>query len=152
MKLSHHIIIGIVGSLPIYLFTKSPEVTFVYIVSNSFIDVDHFFDFWYDHGFNLSWKKFYKACNTAGFVHFFICLHSFEVLFLISIFLYFFRNSHFYSYILGILCGFSCHLISDILYNSGVKLKYFFMVSRYMKNFEFDKICAPTLLKEVRKR
>lgn len=127
MKISQHMIVGIIGSLPVYFFTRSFEITSIYLVSNSLVDIDHFFDFWYDHGLRLSWRKFYQACGNNNLVHFIVFLHSFEVLFIILALLYVLRNSLYFPYMLGIFLGISCHLVSDVIYNKGISLKYFFL-------------------------
>ncbi len=152
MKISHHLTLGVIGCIPIYYLTKNYKIVAVYFATNSLIDIDHFLDYWYDHGFNLSWKRFHKACGTADFIHFIIFLHSFELLFLISIFLFFSLNSYYHPYFLGIFLGVGCHLVSDVLYNKGVKPKYYLILNRYMKNFKLDNIANPIFLNEARKR
>jgi len=152
MKISQHIAVGVAGSLPVFLLTRSYETTITFFLSNSLIDIDHIIDYWYDYGFNLSRRRFLKACSHAGFTHFFVLLHSFEVLFVILLALFIFRNnSSCIPYILGIFLGFSTHLVSDIIYNKGIKLKYFFIFNRYARGFKLDNIGDRELLSEKRK-
>lgn len=151
MKISHHIIAGSAGSLPIFWLTGSYEATVSFFLSNSFIDIDHFLDFWHDHGFHLSWKNFYQACSKADFVHFILVLHSFEVLILIFSLSLVLKNSSFYPYLIGISAGFSFHIILDIIGNKGIRIKYYWLFNRYKKKFKIDAIGNPELLNKKRK-
>jgi len=152
MKISQHIAAGVAGSVPLYWLTGSGETTLAFILSNSLIDIDHFFDYWHDHGFHLSWKKFYQACTRADFIHFIVVLHSFEILFLVGLILFLSRETVFYSYILGILAGFSFHLAFDMAANKGIKVRYYWLFNRYRKKFKIDDIGNPELLYQKRKR
>ena len=102
MKISQHILVGVAGSLPVFWISRSFQTTIAFFLSNSLIDLDHFFDYWYDHGFNLSWNRFHKAVGKADFIHFIVVLHSFEVLLLMLVLLFISRETIFYFYILGI--------------------------------------------------
>jgi len=152
MKISQHIVVGIGASLPVFLLTRSLETTITFLLSNSLIDIDHFFDYWYDNGFNLNWRRFHEACKRAYFIHYVVILHSFEVLLLILFLLhFFFKGTIYYSYMLGIFLGFACHIFSDMIYNRGMKSKHFFILIRSLKKFKIDDIGDPELLCKKRK-
>ncbi len=149
--MSQHILVGAAGSLPVFWISHSFQTTLAFFLSNSLIDLDHLFDYWYDHGFNLNWNRFHKACGKADFIHFIVVLHSFEVLLLMLVVLFISRETIFYFYILGIFAGFGYHMAFDISFNKGMKLKYYFIFCRYLKNFKLDDMGSPLLLKNRRK-
>ena len=141
MKITRHLTVGALGSLPVYLLSRDPVVASGYFLANSLIDLDHLFDFWYDFGFNLDLKKFYNTCGQAGFNHLFLWLHSYDFIFLLSFLLYFCSNTKIFPYILGIYLGISCHLLCDIYHNrKGIKIIDYFLLSRYRKRFKFNRI------------
>lgn len=147
MKISQHLAVGAISAVPVYLATKSIETTSAFFISNSLIDVDHFFDYWLDHGFNLNWNKFYKSCQAADFVHYIVFLHSFEII--IAFFIAWLISKN--PIILGITLGFSCHILSDIIHNKGIRPQYLSFLMRMTKKFKIDEIGDTGLLSERRK-
>jgi hypothetical protein len=88
MKITQHLTIGVLGSLPLFLLSRKPVVVLGFFMPNSLIDLDHFFDFWYDFGFKRDLKEFYGRCGHAGFNHFFLWLHTYNFIILLSISLF----------------------------------------------------------------
>lgn len=151
MKMSQHILVGVAGSLPVFWISRSFQTTIAFFLSNSLIDLDHLFDYWYDHGFNLSWGRFNNACQKAALTHYIVILHSFEVLFLVFILGYFlFRNTLYDAYWGGICLGLFCHLLCDAVYNKGMSLKYYFIFFRFRKGFKMDDMADPMRLRRKR--
>jgi|GEM_PF-3858012 len=150
MKISHHLYVGALGGLAIYSFSKSLPITAAYFFANSAIDIDHIFDFFRDYGFIWNWKKFYRVCCRAEMIHYVVFFHSFELLILVAFLLYLFRDTFAHPYILGVFLGFSTHLISDIIYNRGLRLKYYFIAIRSLRGFKLDEIADPATLTKVR--
>ncbi len=144
-------LVGVAGSLPVFGISHSFQTTIAFFLANSLIDLDHLFDYWYDHGVNVSWRRFYNACQRAAFRHYIVILHSFEVLFLTFILGYFFfRNTLYYTYFWGACVGLFCHLLCDAAYNKGISIKYYFIFLRFRKGFKLDDMADPKRLRMKR--
>ena len=102
------------------------------------IDIDHFFDYFFNHGFgklDLRLSHFFKVCNCTEFTKLFLFLHSYELAVILSIMYFYYKNL----YLGAFLIGFLLHLILDTAFNRVSKCGYFF-VYRWKMRFNANKI------------
>jgi hypothetical protein len=99
------------------------------------VDVDHFFDYVRDTGWNLNLKQFFNYSYGAKYERFYLFLHAYEHLILIAIIIVI---SNYNIFIIAAGVGFTQHLIFDQIINPVKPMAYF--LTYRLKN-KFSKQC-----------
>lgn len=117
----------------VYLFSRSLTAALACFGAGIFIDIDHFFEFFYKFGFQrISLKKFFRAAENHEYDRFFLFFHSYELaicLWLIALFLI--RKP----WAWGFALGFTVHIIADQIYNPCHPLTYL-LIYRIKNRFD----------------
>ncbi len=136
MKLHHHTAFSLAASGTLYLLTKSWGLAIASFIAGIFIDLDHFIDYFREHGINLDIKKFFRICKNAQFNKIILLFHGWEWLIVICTIAW---CSGWDPLMTGIVIGLSHHMILDIFYNSK-NLRAYSIIWRWSKGFEFDTV------------
>jgi len=149
VKLYQHTALSLVGSGVIYLFSHSISAALACFLSGIFIDLDHFFEYFYFFGYrNFSFKNFFRAADEHVYKRFFLFLHSYElaaVFWILS--LTFIRRP----WAWGFSLGFTLHIIADQIYNPCAPFTYL-LIFRLKHRFEGDRLFPPEIQKKYRER
>ncbi|PIU83611.1 MAG: hypothetical protein COS68_03135 [Elusimicrobia bacterium CG06_land_8_20_14_3_00_38_11] len=136
MKLTSHIAISFSVSLGLYLIFHSYLLALSSFIYGIFIDLDHFFEYFKECGFNLNVKKFFQLGENYGFKKTFLFLHSWEIFLLFSAVVFVSSVSEI---LFGVFIGYAFHLIFDQFGNLSKPLSYFF-IYRWKNDFLTEKI------------
>jgi len=138
MRVAEHTVISAVAGGVVYYFSKSPVSAGSAFLAGIFIDIDHFVDYFLNVAFRIDIKDFFRKCTTYSMKKFYVPLHSYEViLLLIAV------NLAVKSEIaLGVLVGFSVHLMADLSGNFTKVLSYS-LIYRIAKKFDSGKMYTP---------
>jgi hypothetical protein len=101
------------------------------------IDLDHFVDFWINRGFSLNPRKLLDFCYHGSSAKFYDILHGYEfvpLLWWLSTCLPF-REAG-----LGLVVGYSLHLLGDQFFNTHLNRWTYFLSYRLFHRFESSKI------------
>jgi hypothetical protein len=134
MKIEKHIIASAGVSGIIFAATGSAKIAGAALITGIFIDVDHLYDYWKDHSFDLNLSKFFKACFECDFKKTRLLLHSVEFLLIIAIASFLMR-----SWLLaGFTLGMCQHLMFDQITNLVYPASYSF-IYRWLNGFKAEK-------------
>lgn len=131
MRLSEHIGVSFSLSTIIFALTKNYLFALSSFLSGVFIDFDHFFDYFKSEGFKLDLNDFFHRCENFGVKKFYLLLHSYELLLLFGLII---SLTSYNSLTLGILLGFSQHLLLDQIFNGAQPFGYF-LIYRWWNGF-----------------
>ncbi len=149
MKLGHHTLISVLLSSLVYLFSDSISAALACFGAGIFIDLDHFFEFFYKFGFRrISSKLFFRAAENHEYDRFFLFFHSYELallLWLIALFVV--RRP----WAWGFALGFTVHIIADQIYNPCHPLTYL-LIYRIKNRFDGDRLFPVQTQEKYRKR
>jgi hypothetical protein len=95
------------------------------------IDLDHFFDYIRDKGWNLNLKHFFNYSYRARYERAYLFLHAYELLLLIGFIIVI---SNYNILIIAAGTGFAQHLILDHIFNP-VKPMAYFLIYRFKNRF-----------------
>jgi len=122
-------------SLAFYLIFKNLLGAFICFLVGILIDIDHFFDYVMDTGWNLNLKQFFHYSYGAKYEQSYLFLHAYEHLLLIVIIIVI---SNYNIFIIAAGVGFTQHLIFDHIFNPVKPMAYF--LTYRLKN-RFSKQC-----------
>lgn len=131
MKFPEHLGISLSLSAIIFAFTENYPLASSSFLAGIVIDFDHFFDYFRSEGIKFDLYDFFHRCENCGIKKFYLLLHSYELLFLSALVVYFTPPN---PLTLGILIGFSQHLLLDQISNAAHPFVYFF-IYRWRNNF-----------------
>ncbi len=140
MKASIHFVTAIPLSAIGYYMTDNNAAYSALIFCGQFlIDIDHFFDYFYMHGFKkIDWRlrHFFKSCDETNFKKIMLFFHSYEIaIILLTLFIIY------KPYYLGaFLIGFIPHLLMDTIGNPMKSRFTYFLIYRITKKFEFTEL------------
>jgi hypothetical protein len=144
MRIEAHIPISAVVSTAVYFVSKSEEIALISFLSGIFIDIDHIFDYFYcERKIKFDIKDFFYKCNYHQIKKYIFFLHSFELLLILAVLVYFFPSK----ILIGIFIGFTVHIFTDAFY----KPKHFFrysLIYRAKHNFINFDLAFPCLDKD----
>jgi hypothetical protein len=136
MKLTSHIAISFSVSFGLYLVFQSYLLALSSFIFGIFIDLDHFFEYFIECGFNLNIKKFFHLAENYKFKKTFLFLHSWEFFLIFSAVVF---VSSVNEILFGVFIGYAFHLIFDQFGNLSKPLSYSF-IYRWKKDFLTEKI------------
>jgi len=135
IKLRYHTVASLGFSLVFYLIFKSFFGALICFLAGILIDVDHFFDYVRDTGWNLNLKQFFNYSYRAQYERSYLFLHAYEHLLPIAIIIVI---SNYNIFIIAAGVGFTQHLILDHIFNPVRPMAYF--LTYRLKN-RFSKQC-----------
>jgi hypothetical protein len=135
MKLHHHTAFSAVISGILYIIFKSWGLATACFISGIFIDLDHIVDYTREHGRPFNIKNFFRVNNNAQYNKILLLWHGWEWLILWGMAAWL---TDWNPWIIGILIGFSQHLVLDNI-NSGSRWSYS-LFWRWRQGFDFDRI------------
>lgn len=136
MIVKYHFVIGVIAAVIVLVFFNDPIVSAFFFVSNSFIDADHFLDYWiHKRIFKINFKDFIKMCKEYRVTKVVILFHSYELIVTFLLILLFWYNKP----LMGIAMGMSLHIFTDVLSNPIFFYSYFFTF-RVLCKFNHSKI------------
>jgi len=143
MNLSKHIALTLPVAAASHLISGSWESFGGIVIGGVLIDIDHFLEFWYDHGFNFNIRNFFKVGNAGEQTRLYIMFHSYELVFLSFLMAY---VSPFPLFFWGVGVGILLHIFLDY-FNIISRLRYrwysfilFFFFFRLVFLFRRDRI------------
>lgn len=142
MKLASHIAVSFSVSAVLYLVFRSHLLALSSFIFGIFIDLDHFFEYFLECGFNLDVKNFFLLAENYKFKRTFLLLHSWELFLLFSALVFLSPASEI---LFGIFTGYAFHLVFDQFGNLSRPLSYSF-IYRWKKDFLTEKIWRIGLL------
>lgn len=142
MKLTSHITVSFSISAVLYLIFRSNLLAVSSFLFGIFIDLDHFFEYFYHGRLKFDIKEFFQLAENYAYKKSFLFLHSWE-LFLICAVLVFIRTAN--EILFGCLVGYGVHLLFDQVGNLSKPLSYFF-IYRWKLDFLTEKIWRVDLL------
>ena len=130
MRVERHAAVSIIVAGFIAWFFKSIHLGIVSLIIGIFLDIDHFFDYFNNRGFDLNLKRFGRFFKNHEFNKLYLFLHSYELIIPVWIVCYL-KNE----YLLGIVItiSFFQHMFLDQVFNRVHKLGYFFSYRLYKK-------------------
>jgi len=133
MRPTHHVIISAGVSSIFALWVKSWGAVCACFLSGIFIDLDHHLDYWLaKKELPLSYKKLLDFCTNDHRTKLYLFLHSYELLFLFWLSIYYFDLNVIW---LGIAVGMTIHILCDEVANPLRPLAYF-LTYRMKNKFE----------------
>jgi hypothetical protein len=123
MKPAHHVIISGGVSAILAIWVKSPPAILACFLSGIFIDLDHYLDYYLERKeLPLSYRKLVDFCNNDHKSKLRLPLHSYELLLLLWISVFYFSLGVFW---VGVAIGLTTHIICDEIFNPLRPLSYF---------------------------
>lgn len=138
MQLHKHLIASTVISGCLYAATRSPEVAAGSFIGGVFIDADHVLDYWIQHPFRMDLAHFFATCEEYKLKKTYLFAHSFELLPLLALLVYFTGSP----WITGFALGWSQHILLDYFNNYTTPLGYF-LTYRAAKGFGIRHVFTP---------
>lgn len=136
MLVKHHILVTLIISSVLYFIFHSMTIAVSCFLSGIFIDLDHIPDYLYNFGRKgFSFRNVVNACRNGKYKKVFFFLHSYELLLIVLIILFFTKSKIW----IGIFIGLAQHLFLDQLFNPVHQFSYF-LFFRLRKNFQKEKI------------
>ncbi len=149
MKLYHHTILSLLSSGALYFFTRSISATAACFLSGIFIDLDHFFEYFYAFGYRgFSIAKFFQAADEHAYQKFFLFLHSYELVIICWILNFTLIP---YPWMMGLSLGFTLHIIADQIYNP-CDYRTYFLIFRIRHRFNGDRLFPLELQEKYKKQ
>ncbi len=124
MKLEQHIAISSAVSTIFLMITDSIEGTIACFLVGIFIDLDHIFDYLFNHGAKINMKHFFNTFKLEALDNIFVFLHSWEIMAMCLIAAWL---TDWKPVLLGIFVGGSIHLFLDHLFNGHSPFAYWLL-------------------------
>ncbi|RJQ42628.1 MAG: hypothetical protein C4538_13245 [Nitrospiraceae bacterium] len=134
MKPGYHIAFSSLLAGIFYIITKSWTISVASLISGIFIDLDHIYDVLREHGRPFTIERFFSICYSCNFHKIMLPMHGWEWLLLFWAAAWFTKWN---PVVVGILIGYSQHLLLDALNNSPHFLTYS-LIWRWKKGFDYD--------------
>ena len=110
-----HLVVSVVGSGIIFGIYKNFSACAIFFISNILMDIDHFFDYFYNNGIKFVWlKDLHDWCYDNQARKLLLIFHSFELIFILWLIILIFKLGMIWFWF---AVGLTVHLISDQLTN-----------------------------------
>lgn len=136
MRVEKHIRAGVILGVVLYPIFRSLPISISAFLSSFLIDLDHVLECYINFGKVFSIEKTIKICEKGKLKKAHLFLHSYELLLIYVLALYWLKLAGIW---LGIGIGLTVHLILDALVNCYYSNSLFFVV-RWQKGFKYSKI------------
>lgn len=137
MKPDQHVTISVGSGVILGILLRSWVAGISCCLIGVLVDLDHYLDFWLNRGFSLNLKNLLDFCYHGTSTKFYDVLHGYEYI-------------PFYAWIaalpgcremgLGLVVGYTLHLLGDQFYNSHLNRWTYFLTFRIFHRFESSKI------------
>jgi hypothetical protein len=134
MRPSKHVAISVVAATAVYAYFHSTAGALATFFTGVFLDIDHFFDYFYTEGFNFNPKKFLLSTYCLDTPKVFLFFHSYELIVPVILYGYFSGNT-LPAWALG--TGLVTHILADQFWNP-VTPRAYFLACRLYHNFSAD--------------
>jgi len=114
MKPTYHVSISLIFAWWIFAAFKSWEFALATIVSGIFIDIDHFFGYVKEFGWNFKLDLFFRASYEGLYQRSYLLFHGWEWAILLAVLTY---ASAFSEVFCGLLVGYLLHITLDQIFN-----------------------------------
>ncbi len=125
------------------IYFRSLPCALASFISGVFIDLDHFLDYYANHGLTFKLKNIYDACERSDLKKIYVVLHSYEIVILSWLIIYTVPLSVFWK--AGAI-GLTQHMIFDQLTNP-FSIRGYFFTYRLLNGFDKN-----ILMPEVKER
>ena len=142
MNLKNHITVSLIFSAFLFAISKSWTIITSSLIRGVLIDIDHILDYSREHGIDLRIKQFYERFDRKEVTRVWLILHSWELLFLMSICAFLMSWN---PWVVGMIIGLTQHIVLDQISNKINKWAYFFFW-RLRNDFSIKKICPDWLV------
>lgn len=145
MTVDKHIASSIPLAVTAYVVTGSYWAVLGAIIGSVLIDVDHWIEFWWDCGFSINVKKFFKFGNSGVNTLQFIFLHSVELIPVYLIIGHFSGTQDFFNWVvLGMLLHMSLDYINmlrrfDYRWYSFLMFSFSYRLSHRFCRFKIER-------------
>ena len=136
MKPIPHVAASAAVSFAVAAYFRSVPCGICSFVTGVFIDLDHLYDYYREHGFTLNPMDVYRGCSEMDLTKVFLFFHSYELLAVLWVSIFVFSLSKLW--VAGAI-GLTQHMIFDQIFNPINKYGYF-LSYRIAKGFDIDKI------------
>lgn len=136
IKLHYHTLVSLGFGLAFYFVFKSFASALVCFAAGVLVDVDHYFDYVRDRGFNFNLKRFFQYSYGVEYERLFIVLHGYEYFVPLALLLVL---SDYHLLVLAAAMGYTQHLLFDQFTNPVKPLAYF--ITYRLRN-RFSKQCV----------
>jgi len=136
MKLAAHITISFSVSAVLYFIFRSNLLALSSFLFGIFIDLDHFFEYFSEYGFNVNVKRFFQAAENYSVKKTFLFLHSWEIFLVFSLIVFILPANNI---LFGIVVSYAFHLIFDQVGNLSRPLSYS-LIYRWKEGFLTENI------------
>lgn len=141
-----HVVTSSVISIYVWIHFRSFVCALISFLAGVLIDLDHLIDFYANNRFTFSIKRIYCACIRIRFRKIYILLHSYEMLIILWLAIYFFSLSNIWK---ALAIGLTQHIIFDQLTNPISRYGYF-LTFRIAKGFKKEIVLKTTYGMEAR--
>ena len=117
-------------------YFKSMSCGVCSFITGVFIDLDHLYDYYREHGFTLNMMDVYRGCSEMNLSKAFLFLHSYELIAFFWVLVLIFSLPNIW---IAAAIGLTQHIIFDQIFNPMYKYGYF-LSYRIAKGFDIDKI------------
>ncbi len=123
MKLQYHIVISLVISALVWLWLRSATAALACFLAGVFVDLDHVVDYCLKYGVRVRPRHLFHVFEHEVFDNIFLFFHAWEwiPIALVILWLIDWKPA-----VLGLVIGFSFHLVLDHLFNGHNRWAYFF--------------------------
>jgi len=135
MRLEKHIAASACVGVGVFIVTRSVIMSIAALAAGILIDVDHLYDYWQSHSFDLNLSKFFKVCIECDLVQTKLFLHSIEFLLLMAVAAFVTRSG----LVTGLTLGICQHLAFDQMSNKVHPESYSF-IYRWTNSFKAEMV------------
>ncbi|MDO8136635.1 MAG: hypothetical protein Q6354_03250 [Candidatus Brocadiales bacterium] len=140
MRPLQHILASGAFGLTVYALNREPAQAISCFLAGWLLDLDHFYDWVQNFGFNTDYTYVYNRFGTNRISRPYILLHSWEPIIGFWLLYAFYSISPLIS---GIFLGFTFHLALDQIFNGPKKVLLYFFTYRLIHGFD-----GPFLIQE----
>lgn len=126
MQVSKHALVSVVVSALVWWWLRSYAAALACFLTGVFIDLDHFFDYVYNHRRHLQFHRVFTIFELEILENIFVFLHSWEFA-LVWLALLLSLPEARQPVVLGLFIGFVTHLALDNLFNGHARWAYFLL-------------------------
>jgi hypothetical protein len=123
MKFVQHIAVSVVVSTLVWVILRSSTAALACFLTGVFIDIDHLIDYFWNYGWKLKPRQFFKSFDYEVFENIVVFLHSWEF---IAVYLAIVWLIDWQPVATGALIGIFIHLLLDHFFNGHSRFGYFF--------------------------
>ncbi len=143
MRPKAHVVTSVIFFLPVYMFTNSIIMSFLFCLTQVLVDIDHVFDYLFFSKKPYSLKKFFQKGNPLTWSNVVFFFHSWE--WVAILFGFCLNTKNIFAW--AVFGGYFLHMAADEVINRitykilKIDKFYYFFIFRCINNFNIDRIC-----------